>query len=314
MKKFGEITAVILILIFITVGCIYVYNVLTATETDIGVNPQVEKSNVMFTLDNYPKVDASLATQPLTDAFVAAFTGETNIEEEWYDYTNTHPAYLRLVDKEVDVIVVTEPSEDELQYAKDNGVELEVIPVVKEGFVFYVNANNPVNNLTLGQIKKIYSGKTVNWNEVGGNAGQIRPFQRPENSGSQTGMLSLVMKDTKIMTPLKEDLVETMESIINLVADYDNGENAIGYSYYYYATTIFETIDEAISSKIKLLAIDGVKPSNETIKSGEYGLNTSYYIVTRKNDISEDAQKLVNAMLSEEGQKIAEEAGYVGVK
>ena len=105
-----------------------------------------------------------------------------------------------------------------------------------------------------------------------------------------------------------------MESIINLVADYDNGENAIGYSYYYYATTIFETIDEAISSKIKLLAIDGVKPSNETIKSGEYGLNTSYYIVTRKNDISEDAQKLVNAMLSEEGQKIAEEAGYVGVK
>ena len=127
-------------------------------------------------------------------------------------------------------------------------------------------------------------------------------------------MLSLVMKDTKLMTPIKEDLVETMESIINLVADYDNGENAIGYSYYYYATTIFETIDEAISSKIKLLAVDGVKPSNETIKSGEYSLNTAYYIVTRKGDTSEDAQKLVNAMLSEEGQNVAEEAGYVGVK
>ena len=81
--------------------------------------------------------------------------------------------------------------------------------------------------------------ETVNWNEVGGNAGPIRPFQRPENSGSQTGMLSLVMKETPLMKPLKEDLIETMESIINLVADYDNGENAIGYSYYYYATTIF---------------------------------------------------------------------------
>lgn len=313
MKKLGEILLVILIILGITAGCVYVYKIFTNPDNNVA-NVDVKEENAMFTLENYPKVDASLATQPLTDAFAAAFTGENDIAEEWYDYTNTHPAYIRLIDKEVDVIVVTEPSEDELKYAKEKGVELEVTPVVREGFVFYVNANNPVNNLTLGQIKRIYSGKIVNWNEVGGNAGSIRPFQRPENSGSQTGMLSLVMKDTKLMTPIKEDLVETMESIINLVADYDNGENAIGYSYYYYATTIFETIDETISSKIKLLAVDGVKPSNETIKSGEYSLNTAYYIVTRKGDTSEDAQKLVNAMLSEEGQNVAEEAGYVGVK
>jgi phosphate transport system substrate-binding protein len=302
----------ILLIIAITIGCVFAYNFFTGNKKEVAVNE--EKEGVLFTLDNYPKVDASLATQPLTDAFASAFTGEKNISEDWYGYTNTHPAYLRLIDKEVDVIVVTEPSENELKYAKDKGVELEVTPVVKEGFVFYVNSNNPVNNLSLAQIKKIYSGKIANWNEVGGNAGSIRPFQRPANSGSQTGMLSLVMKDTKLMTPLKEDLVETMESIINLVADYDNGENAIGYSYYYYATTIFETIDEKISNKIKLLAIDGVKPTIETIKSGEYSLNTAYYIVTRKNDISSDAQKLVDAMLSEKGQKVAEEAGYVGVK
>ena len=310
--KIKTLILTLLIMVVITVACIFAYNYFTSDNTDVSVNE--EQKSILFTLDNYPKVDASLATQPLTDAFAAAFTGEKNIPDDWYGYTNTHPAYLRLIDKEVDVIVVTEPSEDELKYAKDKGVELEVTPVVREGFVFYVNANNPVNSLSLAQIKKIYSGKTVNWNEVGGNAGAIRPFQRPANSGSQTGMLSLVMKDTKLMTPLKEDLVETMESIINLVADYDNGENAIGYSYYYYATTIFETIDEEISNKIKLLAVDGVKPSNETIKNGEYTLNTAYYIVTRKGDTSEDAQKLVNAMLSEEGQRVAEEAGYVGVK
>lgn len=310
--KNKKILITLLVFVLITIGCVFAYFHFTG-ESENEVVVQNEKQ-ALFTLENYPKVDASLATQPLTDAFAAAFTGENNISESWYDYTNTHPAYLRLIDKEVDVIVVTEPSADELQYAKDKGVELEVTPVVREGFVFYVNSNNPVNNLSLSQIKKIYSGKTVNWNEVGGNAGVIRPFQRPANSGSQTGMLSLVMKDTKLMTPLKENLVETMESIINLVADYDNGENAIGYSYYYYATTIFETIDEEISNKIKLLAVDGVKPTNETIKNGEYTLNTAYYIVTRKGDTSADAQKLVNAMLSEEGQKVAEEAGYVGVK
>lgn len=314
MKKIAEFILVILVLVAITLGCAFIYKHFTAPK-EVELSDNTEKaSNVMFNLDNYPKVDASLATQPLTDAFAAAFTGEYNIPEDWYGYTNTHPAYIRLIDKEVDVIVVTEPSEDELKYAKDNGVELVVTPVVKEGFVFYVNSSNPINNLSLGQIKKIYSGKVVNWNEVGGNAGMIRPFQRPANSGSQTGMLSLVMKDTPLMTPIKEDLVETMEAIINLVADYDNGENAIGYSYYYYATTMFEDIDKEITDKIKLLSIDGVKPSNETIKSGEYTLNTAYYIVTRKDDISEDAQKLVNAMLSEEGQMIAEEAGYVGVK
>ena len=185
--KIKTLILTLLIMVVITVGCIFAYNYFTSDNTDVSVND--EQKSILFTLDNYPKVDASLATQPLTDAFAAAFTGEKNIPDDWYGYTNTHPAYLRLIDKEVDVIVVTEPSEDELKYAKDKGVELEVTPVVREGFVFYVNANNPVNSLSLAQIKKIYSGKTVNWNEVGGNAGAIRPFQRPANSGSQTGML-----------------------------------------------------------------------------------------------------------------------------
>ena len=151
--KIKTLILTLLIMVVITVGCIFAYNYFTSDNTDASVNE--EQKSTLFTLDNYPKVDASLATQPLTDAFAAAFTGEKNIPDDWYGYTNTHPAYLRLIDKEVDVIVVTEPSEDELKYAKDKGVELEVTPVVREGFVFYVNANNPVNSLSLAQIKKI---------------------------------------------------------------------------------------------------------------------------------------------------------------
>ena len=113
MKKLGEILLVILIMLGITAGCVYVYKIFTNPDNNVA-NVDVKEENAMFTLENYPKVDASLATQPLTDAFAAAFTGENDIAEEWYDYTNTHPAYIRLIDKEVDVIVVTEPSEDEL--------------------------------------------------------------------------------------------------------------------------------------------------------------------------------------------------------
>ena len=115
--KIKTLILTLLIMVVITVGCIFAYNYFTSDNTDVSVNE--EQKSTLFTLDNYPKVDASLATQPLTDAFAAAFTGEKNIPDDWYGYTNTHPAYLRLIDKEVDVIVVTEPSEDELKYAKD---------------------------------------------------------------------------------------------------------------------------------------------------------------------------------------------------
>lgn len=313
MKSFFKILFTIIIIVAITCGCIYVYQYFTNNtennvENDISTEP-------IFTLENYPKVDASLATQPLTDAFIKNFTGEDEISEEYLDYTNTHPGYIRLIDGEADLIVVTEPSEEELEYAKQKNVELEVVPVVREGFVFYVNNENPINGLTTEQIQGIYTGAIKNWSELGGEDSEIRPFQRPANSGSQTGMLSLVMKDKEIMEPIKEDLIGTMEAIINLVADYDNGKNSIGYSYYYYATTMFDTIDSTVANRIKLLEINGVAPSNENIKNETYPLNTAYYIVIRKDEPeNSDVRKLRDAMLSARGQAVAEEAGYVGVK
>ena len=71
------------------------------------------------------KIDASLATQPLTDAFIKGLTN-FNIKAE---YSNTDPAYTKLINKKVDLIVVTEPSKEELKRAKDAGVSLEVTPV-----------------------------------------------------------------------------------------------------------------------------------------------------------------------------------------
>ena len=320
MKKFFKIIGIIAFMLIVAFACYTVYNYFILSEENNNSESIIdEKDSIstepIFTLENYPKVDASLATQPLTNAFIKNFTGEEDISDDYLNYSNTHPAYIKLVDGDADLIVVTEPSEEELAYAKSKNVELEVIPVVREGFVFYVNSKNPVSDLSLEQIQNIYSGEITNWNEVGGNDEEIKAFQRPENSGSQTGMLSLVMKDKKLMEPIKEDIIGTMFDIINLVSDYDNGENSIGYSYYYYATTIFETLDSEISDKIKLLSINGVNPNNETIKNQEYPLETAYYIVIRKDEPEDsNTRKLVDAMLSARGQNVAEEVGYVGVK
>ncbi len=274
-----------------------------------------EEEKIHFDYSEYPKVDASLATQPLATAFLKEFTGKEDVSEEELDYTNTHPGYVRLINDEVDLLLVTEPSEEELALAKEKGVELEVIPVVKEGFVFYVNSQNPVKSLTLEQVQKIYTGEITNWKEVGGEDASIRAFQRPVNSGSQTGMLSLVMKGLKMKEPIKEDIADLMSEIINLVSDYDNGIHSIGYSYYYYATTMFQNIDADVANGIHLLAINGVEPTNETIQNGSYPIQTAYYIVIRKDEPKDSkTRKLVDAMLSDRGQETAKGAGYVPVK
>ncbi len=317
---------IVIIFVLILIGvCFASYFILTQepVEEPIKEGPK-DFYTPIFTEEDFPKMDASLATQPLTDAFYQNFVGLNPAEFDGYkEYTNTHWGYERLItghttfkDKEYedrDIIVVTYPSEEEQQLAKDNGIELDIRPVVNEGFVFFVNKENPVDNLSLKQIQDIYSGKITNWKEVGGLDEEIVPYQRPVNSGSQSGMLELVMKDEngnpiKMIEPTTETFEETMEGIIEAVADYDNSRQALGYSYYYYANTMFT------KDSIKLISVDGVEPNNDTIQDGSYPIHTAYYVVTRAGeDPNCQAYKLRDAMLSERGQVVAENAGYVPV-
>lgn len=318
-KKISKSTKVILVLLAIVV-CTAVYlcviGLYQKQKREVNVGEEdVITNEKLYSLENFPKIDASLATQPLTNAFVKNFTGVNEIDESVLNYSNTHPGYVKLINDEVDLIVVTEPSKEELELAKQNGVELEIIPVVKEGFVFYVNSQNKVENLSIEQIQKIYTGEIKNWKEVGGDDEPIMAYQRPVNSGSQTGMLSLVMKGLPLMEAPKENLVDTMYEIVNLVSNYKNGKNSLGYSYYYYANTMFQTIDKEIANNIKMLGINGVKPNNQTIKDDSYPFRTAYYIVINKADgENEPSRILAKYMLSARGQKVAEKAGYVPVR
>lgn len=85
-------------------------------------------------------------------------------------------------------------SRDEKNYADEKGVSLIEHPIGRDAFIFIVNNNNPVNNLTISQIQDIYTGKTRNWKDVGGNDATISPYIRNANSGSQEKMETLVMK------------------------------------------------------------------------------------------------------------------------
>ena len=319
MKKGISNKIFVIVLLVVLILCVSTYFIvdkfiIKSNLDQVNNNEQALNNEPLYTMDTFPKIDASLATQPLTDAIISDFTG-LDKDSIVTNYSNTHPAYVKLINDEMDLIVVTEPSKEELELAKQKGVELEVIPVVKEGFVFYVNSKNPVNTLTKEQIQGIYSGEITNWKQVGGEDKKITPYQRPVNSGSQTGMLSLVMMDKKLMEPKKENLIATMAEIVNLVSQYNNDVDAIGYSYYYYAKTMYETIDNTVASNIKFISVDGVEPSNENIQNGNYPYTTAYYIVINKADgENSPARVLANQMLSTRGQQVAKDAGYVPVK
>lgn len=289
----------IIIMVLVVIGCIVGYMYFTQEKV-------VEKDiDAIFNLENYPRIDGSTATLPLAEAFKADFTG-TDLEEIDIQHSKTHNAYVNLINGDTDLILVTYPSEDEQKLAEEKGVELEIVPIVKEAFVFLVNKDNPVENLTLEQIQNIYTGKIKNWKEVGGLDSEIIAYQRPENSGSQTGMLSLVMQGKKMIEPITENVVSGMDEIIDVISEYDNKKSSIGYSYYYYATTMYT------SDTIKFLGINGVKPTYDNIKNGLYSIQTAYYAVIRKDEPQDsDARKLLNAMISERGQNVAKEAGYV---
>lgn len=273
----------------------------------------IGEREALFTEENYPVIDGSTATIPLSEAFKAEFLGKST-KEVSVRHNRTHEAYINLINGDADLILVTYPSEDELKFAKDKNVELEIIPVVNEVFVFFTHTDNPVKSLTLEQIQKIYTGEIKNWAEVDGDDTEIKAFQRPINSGSQTGMLNLVMNGLELMEAPIEQIYSEMGELIDAVADYENGKDSIGYSYYYYATTMYDTINEAVANRIDLLAVDGVEPTNENIKNGSYPIRTNYYIVINKNEPeNSDVRKLVDAMLSERGQNAAEAIGYVGM-
>lgn len=276
-----------------------------APEPDSKTEPEAQ--TLILNTSDYPRIDGSTATIPLSEA-VASKVLQLPLEEaRQYVVHNTTPlAYENLMARKVNLIFVTSPSEEEQAMAKEKGIQLEVIPVVNEGFVFLVNAKNPVSSLTMEQIRGIYSGEITNWKEVGGDDKGIVAFQRPVNSGSQTGMLDLVIGKEEIMEPPMERVIAEMGQLIDAVAVYNNETDAIGYSYYYFATDMWN------NEAVKLLSVEGIAPDKDSISKGTYPVMTAYYAVMRSDEPADsNARKLVDWIRSEQGQNAVEEAGYV---
>ena len=257
--------------------------------------------------EEFPRIDGSLACVPMIEALAVKATGCTPEDAELLleDFTNTNPCYLELAQGNRDILLVYEAAEE----TKEKLAEfdpLDIRELGKDALVFLVNEDNPVESLTVQQIYDIYTGKITNWKDVGGRDVEIKAFLRPETSGSQTLMRKLILGDASLVEGQWEE-IPTMEGIINQLKEYENDSNALGYSVYYYASSMHQV------PGVRLIRVEGVEPSNETIRSGEYSLVNPFFVVT--NDQSSDkALALRDWLLTETGQAFVEECGYVRAK
>ncbi len=254
-----------------------------------------------------PIIDGAAAAFPVYSAFVhAVYPDTTELYDGVFEYNNTQGGYELLAEKKTDIFIGAAPSKEQIAFAEKNNTTFEYTQIGSEAFVFFVHKDNPIDSLTVEQIKGIYSGKITNWSEVGGKNEKIVPFQRNEGSGSQS-MLVRFMGDTPIIEPDMQTEVGGMGGIIEEVADYKNKSTSIGFSFRFYVEGIIRNPD------IKMIAIEGVAPTKENIKNGSYPIIAPVYAVTYEGNLNENVHKLIDWILSDEGQHIIEETGYVGI-
>ncbi len=272
----------------------------------------LDSESTLKITEDLPRIDGATALYPIYSAFAKAVYPESALNEiqtkgsDILACTTTGTAYERIVTGEVDVIFVGGPSKEQTQFAKENNVELQFTPIGKEAFVFFVNSNNPLDNITLEQIQDIYSGKITKWEQLGVQGfGNIKAFQRDEGSGSQTALLK-IMNGKELVTPPKENVIAGMGGIINKTADYKNYKNAIGYSFRFYSNEMVG------NDQIKLLKINGVAPTLENIENGTYPIFSEFFAVTR-SDATDNTKKLVQWAASSQGQELVEKTGYTPV-
>jgi len=287
---------------------------------------------------DYPILDGGTSAYPLYAA-VANEVYEVDYLEDLGQYlfcSRTAIAYEKLIEGFVDIIFVAQPSDLQLHSARDAGIELELTPIAKDAFVFFVNDRNPVNGLSVEQIRNIYLKKITNWREVGGNDHRILPFQREPDSGSQTAMEKEVMKGEKLH-PTLGAISEGMDGMYFEVAQYRDQEESIGYSFRFFTE---EMVRKVLSEKmeeleslsqyppesserevreqylellkpVKLLAVDGIEPSIENIRNGTYPFTISVYAVTTEKS-NPRSKEIIDWMLSPQGQELIEKTGFVG--
>ena len=266
----------------------------------------------VFTRESFPRMDGSTSTAPLAQAAACVLLGETReAASDLVNFNRTTQSFRNLAAGNCDILIVSEPAPEVFDELAELGFEYEIAPIATDALVFVVNASNPVDNLSLTQIRRIYTGKISSWKDVGGSNIDIEAFQRNAEAGSQVLMEKLVMEGLNMAAPPSKSFSTAfgMGELITAIKGFDGTANAIGYTVFYYAN------DMKMAEGLKIISVDGVEPNDDTIRSGEYPLLSPYYVVIDAREPRDSPTRIMyNWLLSDAGQTLVGHEGYVSVR
>lgn len=176
----------------------------------------------------------------------------------------------------------------ELKDEEKNEVKDTVIAY--DGIAIITNIKNPIQNITIEQIKDIYTGKITNWKEIdGGKDAEIVVASREDGSGTRDAFQEIIGYKSEELTE-NSMIANGNGGLKELVV---GNENAIAF-------VSFEYLDDSVN----LVKVEGVEPKADLVKSGEYKISRPFILVTKDGNLTENGQKLIDFILSDEGQQI----------
>lgn len=173
---------------------------------------------------------------------------------------------------------------------------VEGTQIAIDGIAVVTNKNNKVQDLTVEQVKDIFTGKITNWKEVGGSDAQIVVVSREEGSGTRDGFQDILGFKSEELT---KD-AQISDGSGNVKSTVEGNENAIAYISFGY-----------VKDGIKSVKVDGVEANDDNVVSGKYPISRPFLVVNKKDAMSDEAKSFVDFIMSDEGQNIVAEEGFI---
>ena len=171
--------------------------------------------------------------------------------------------------------------------------------VAYDGIALLVNPENTVKNISLEDVKKIYTGEITNWKDLGGDDSPIVVVSREEGSGTRDAFQEIVGYESEELT--KDATISDGSGAVKTTVA--GNKNAIGFA-------SFEYIDNTV----KALNVNDVEPTADNVKGGQYKISRPFLLVTKSDSVTENGQKLIDYVLSPEGQQIVADNKLITVE
>ncbi len=244
-------------------------------------------------------IDGSTTVGPICKAFAEYYMAANPDVNITVSESGSGNGAKSLVNNTCDVAAMSRPMKDsEFKAAADKGIQPVAHVIALDGLPILVHPSNPVQDLTVEQVRKIFLGEISNWKEVGGPDKKIVTISRDTNSGTYETFAKLVMSKQKI-----HENCEYVGSNGAIRQRVQSTPAAVGYAGLGF-----------VDKTVKALKINGVYPSAETVQSGEYAVARPLFMYTNAYPkLGSALYQFITVYLTEDGQEMVEEIGFVPV-